>query len=68
MLVHLASDLWSITKLAQWHQRIGKPGAGPPAQAHVARMIAAESVAVAIEHVRTAYTLPDSRSTWFWIM
>ena len=31
-------------------------------------MITAASVAVAVERVGTACTLPDSRSTWFWIM
>ena len=30
-------------------------------------MIASASVAVAVERVGTACTLPDSRSTWFWI-
>ena len=51
------------------HERVGK-GLGKPApgRRHVSRMIAAASAAVTVERVGTACTLPDSRSTWFWIM
>ena len=34
----------------------------------MSRMIAAASVAVAVERVGMACTLPDSRSRWSWIM
>ena len=42
-----------------------RSGAGP--QAHIAKMIAAASFTGAVEGVWTACTLPESRSTWFWI-
>ena len=56
-LVNLAS--WSTTSTS------GNPA---PDRKHMSRMIAAASVAVAVERDGTACTLPDSRSTWFWIM
>ena len=49
-------ELWSTTSTS------GKPS---PDRRHRSRMISAASVAVAVERVGTACTLPDRRSTWF---
>jgi hypothetical protein len=58
-LVNLES--WSTTSTS------GKPS---PDRRHMSRlgMISAASAAVAVARVGTACTLPESRSTWFWIM
>jgi hypothetical protein len=50
---------WSTTRTS------GKPA---PLRRHMSRMMAAASAAVAVARVGTAWTLPDKRSTWFWIM
>jgi hypothetical protein len=56
-LVNLES--WSTTSTS------GKPS---PDRRHMSRMIAAASTAVSVARVGTVCTLPESMSTWFWIM
>ena len=57
----------SLVNLESWSTTItsGKPS---PDRKHMSQLMAAASAAVAVERVGTACTLPDSRSTWFWIM
>ena len=57
----------SLVNLAAWSTTTTS---GNPAQdrRHMSRMIAAASVAVAVEYVGTACTFPDSRWTWFGVM
>ena len=63
-LVNLATKLasWSTTRAS------AKPTPDPADRRQMSRMItAASAVAVAVERVGTACTLPDRRSTGFWI-
>jgi hypothetical protein len=57
----------SLVNLESW-STTSKSGKPSPDRRQMSRIMAAASAAVAAARVGTACTLPESRSTWFWIM